>query len=109
MPPSRHMPQQSTQVSPETPPRLFAADGGMSPGRGSGALLHGSSVALSGVRDAASLQTAGETAAGVPAEGAFRRSEDFRLERDMAIFSFLGNGASAPVGDVPFSRIFLEY
>lgn len=124
--------QQSTQVSPETPVfGLPEACGGTLPGRGSGPELSGAAgIVSSGPADAVSVQETGEGAAeaaasgpagavsvqeteeaaatGVSAAEEFRRAEDFRLERDMIVFSFLGAGG-CPMGDVLFSRIFLEY
>lgn len=109
MPPSRHSPQQSPQVRPETEVpvrRLPTAEGVGSPGSGSvsdwGATGDDRSRPVDGTIPAG----AEDTASGVTAAEAFRRAEDFRLERDMTVFSFWESGMSAPVDDELF---FLEY
>lgn len=119
--------QQSTQVSPETPVfELPGTCGGTLPGRGSVTGLGGAAgivssgpacavcvretdagaaeAAASGPVGAVSVQETEEAAAGVSAAEAFRRTEDFRLERDMIVFSFLGAGGCPVV-----MSFFLEY
>ena len=124
-PASRQMMQQSTQVSPETPVfGLPGTCGGTLPGRGSVTGLGGAAgivssspacavcvretdagaaeAAASGPAGVVSVQETEEAAAaGVSAAEAFRRAEDFRLERDMIVFSFSGGGR-LPGGRCPF-------